>query len=119
MNRRAANQLHDAVEAARLAHRFLDAMPLDRYVSDPLVQSAVERKLEVVGEALNAALRDEPGLVDAVPGIRRWVGLRNILIHAYPDINIELVWATVSQDVPALIATLERVLNERADGETG
>lgn len=118
MNRRAANRLHDAVEAARLAHRFLDAMPLERYVSDLIVQSAIERKLEVVGEALNAALRDEPGLVEAIPGIRRWVGMRNVLIHAYPDINPELVWATVVQDVPALIDGLERILSERADGAT-
>jgi uncharacterized protein with HEPN domain len=116
MNPRAANRLRDALDAARLARRFLDSMSLEAYSSDLLVQSAVERRLEIVGEALNAALRDAPELADAIPRIRRWVGMRNILIHAYPDINPELVWATVVQDVPALIAVLERILNER-EGE--
>lgn len=93
-------------------------MPLRDFSADGLVQSAVERQLLTVGEALNAALRDAPELADAIPRIRRWVGMRNILIHAYPDINPELVWATVVEDIPALIDAVERILSERTDGAT-
>jgi len=116
MNPRAVNRLHDALDAARLAQRFLGSMPLGTYSSDSLVQSAVERQLGIVGEALNAALRDASELVDAIPGVRRWVGMRNILIHAYPDVNPGLVWATIVEDVPVLIDVLERILSERTDG---
>lgn len=79
------------------------------------MRSAVERQLEIVGEAINVALRDEPELVTVVSRIRRWVGLRNILIHAYTDINPELIWTTVVNDVPELIETLERMLATRED----
>lgn len=61
MNSRAVNRLHDAVDSARLARHFLGNMPLSEYISVLLVQSAVERRLGIVGEALNAARRDELG----------------------------------------------------------
>lgn len=51
-----------------------------------------------------------------VPNIGRWIGLRNILIHAYLDVRAELVWMTVVEDVPELIQSLERILAD-ADHE--
>lgn len=111
MNPRAVNRLHDALEAARTVRQYIDGYILSADIDNGLVRSAVERQLEIVGEAINAALRDEPGLVKHIPSLREWVGLRNVLIHAYADIIAEAIWTIATTEIPDLIATLERLLD--------
>jgi uncharacterized protein with HEPN domain len=47
-----------------------------------------------------------------MPGVpwREIVGMRDRLIHAYPDVNLDILWDTASNDLPALIRELEKVL---------
>lgn len=71
----------------------------------------------VIGEALNAARRMDPSLTDDMPTLPEWVGLRNVLIHIYSDVNPGIIWKTFSSEVPELIGTLERML--AADGTNG
>ena len=80
-------------------------------IDNGLVRSAVERQLEIVGEAINAAHRDEPGLVKRIPSLPEWVGLRNVVIHAYADIIAEVIGTIASTEIPDLIATLERLID--------
>lgn len=72
MNPRAVNRLHDALEAAQTVRQYIDGYTLSAYIDNGLVRSAVERQLEIVGEAINAALRDEPSLVKRIPTLREW-----------------------------------------------
>ncbi|MCZ7534588.1 MAG: DUF86 domain-containing protein [Acidimicrobiia bacterium] len=72
-----------------------------RFESDPLVQAAAQRWLEIIGEA---APRLSDGFKRAHPEVawRDLVGMRNILAHGYFDVDREVMWAAVSRDVPAL-----------------
>jgi len=73
-----------------------------------LVLSLV-KEIEIVGEAANQVSK---ATREQLPGIP-WadiVGMRNRLVHAYFDINLEILWRTVQYDLPPLIAVLERVL---------
>lgn len=70
----------DAVQPCRLIQEFTHAMDYSGFASSALVRSAVERQLEIIGEALNKASAMNEGLAFSVPEIPRIVGLRNRLI---------------------------------------
>ena len=73
-------------------------------------QAAVERQFEIIGEALNRAVRDDETLADRVPDIPRIVGLRNRLIHGYDAVDDELVWDIVQTKIKPLHSALVRML---------
>ena len=56
------------------------------------VTAAVERKLEVIGEALNQLSKRSPELAQRVPHWREIIGFRNVLIHGYATIDHARVW---------------------------
>jgi uncharacterized protein with HEPN domain len=73
-----------------------------------LVLSLV-KELEIIGEAANKASAETRSQSNAIP----WQdisGMRNRLIHAYFDVDLDVVWSTVTKDLPSLKAELERLL---------
>lgn len=66
--------LSDVLDATRSIERFRQGFDLDRFRSDELVRSGIERKLEIVGEALNRLSRDHPELAARIPDIARIIG---------------------------------------------
>ena len=78
-------------------------------LSDRTFQLAVFHLFGILGEAANRVSRD---FQRAHPEIdwRGIVGLRNYLLHSYDRIEMGTVWRTAREDVPALVATLERIL---------
>jgi uncharacterized protein with HEPN domain len=79
-------------------------------LNDRMLELAVLRLLEVVGEA---AARVSQATRDKHPEIPwpKIVALRNRLIHAYDRVDCEIVWAIVQKDIPPLIAALERAVD--------
>jgi uncharacterized protein with HEPN domain len=109
LEQRDAALLWDILEAARRATEFTQGKTFTDYQVSPLVQYAVERALEIVGEAAN---RISPQLQAAHPEIpwRKMVGLRNVLIHEYGEIDHALVWTVVQEHLPTLMAQLEPLI---------
>lgn len=111
-----AQWLRDALDAAELINRKSGGQTLEGYLADDWFQSAVERQLEIIGEALNRAIRIEPEIVENLPDSRGWIGLRNVLAHAYDRIRSRIVWDTVQQEIPELMDQIQILLdggNER------
>ena len=78
---------------------------------DRKLNLSLVRLLEIVGEAANRIPKEERS---AHPGIP-WseiVGLRNRLIHGYDEVDFDILWQIVTQDLPPLVKTLERILAE-------
>lgn len=100
----------DALDAARSVASFIEGLTEADYLADPLRRAAVERKCEIIGEALNRLSRLAPDLAARVPDLPRIVGFRNILIHGYASVEDRLVWRTVTQELPALRERLENLL---------
>jgi len=73
---------------------------------DRKTRQAVERNLEIIGEAVR---RVSPEVHEASPGIpwRSMIGLRNVLAHEYGDIRYEILWTIVRDKIPPLIRQLE------------
>jgi uncharacterized protein with HEPN domain len=70
---------------------------------------ALVRLLEVVGEAASRMTPEDCALYPDIPWARI-VGLRNRLIHGYDDVDFDILWQITTQDLPPLIAALERYL---------
>ncbi len=85
---RAKKRLWDANDAIATIATFISGRGLDAYLADPMLQSAVERKLAIVGEALAAARKIDPELTSTIPEVPQIIAFRNILIHQYCDVSM-------------------------------
>jgi uncharacterized protein with HEPN domain len=69
--------------------------------------------LEIVGEAASRVPADERAKYPGIPWAQI-VGLRNQLIHGYDNVDFDILWQIVTQDLPPLVAELEKVLSSGA-----
>ncbi len=100
--------LLDMLLACHKLKDFTDNLDKNEFESNILVQSAVIREFQVLGEAARMMSQDGKNLYEQIP----WViisGMRNKLIHEYFDIRLDVVWATIQQDIPPLISQLEAI----------
>jgi uncharacterized protein with HEPN domain len=89
---------------------FSAGKSFDDYESDEMLRSAVERQLEIIGEALNQLSKTSPELASRVPELPRIVAFRNILIHSYALIDDAIVWQVLTEKLPALEKALRELL---------
>ena len=104
--------LWDVREAALAIQGFVAGMDVTAYASTPLVHSAVERKFEIIGEALGQLARLDPALASRVPNLPRIVAFRNQLIHGYALVNHSTVWNVVQDSLPPLLVCVQALLQE-------
>lgn len=105
-------RLQHMLDAARQAVNFAEGRRREDLddEDDPLVHALV-RQIEIIGEAASKVSPETRAGLPDVP----WpdvVGIRNRLIHAYFDVNLDILWATIQRSLPALIRSLEPALPE-------
>jgi uncharacterized protein with HEPN domain len=100
----------DAIGAIRAATVFCASASLARYQQDLMLRSAVERQLEILGEACTRLAREHPALFDELPSARSAVALRNRIAHGYDHIDDQTVFETVTRNLPAFEGELQRWL---------
>lgn len=108
---RDAAYVWDMLKAARLAHELLEGTSRAAYLRDRMRQLALERALELVGEA---ARRVSAAFQSAHPQIdwRSIIGQRNVLAHEYGAIDQARLFRTGKESVPRLIPVLEKILEK-------
>ncbi|MDQ2949255.1 MAG: DUF86 domain-containing protein [Acidobacteriota bacterium] len=97
------------LDAASEALSFVEGRTSDDLTRDRMLLLAVVKDIEIIGEA---ASRISPECRAATPGIP-WgmvVGIRKRLTRAYFDLDLPIIWSTLTMDLPELIGELERVL---------
>jgi uncharacterized protein with HEPN domain len=104
--------LWDARDAADAIADFLTGLDDPTYKQSQLVRAAVERKFEIVGEALAQLSKLDPQLAARIPELREIVGFRNILIHGYASIDHDRVLANAREKLPALRDVIDGLLND-------
>lgn len=98
----------DAIERIEL---YTTGVSFDEFVDTPIVQDGVVRQLEIVGEAsrnLSPEFKAEHAQVSWA-GI---VGMRNRIVHAYFDLDLNAVWDAVKEDLPNLKSYVEDFLSD-------
>jgi uncharacterized protein with HEPN domain len=109
MSDRDASALLDMYRAAGKVVEFSRGYDQRAFLADERTQSAVLHQLLIIGEAVK---RLSAGFRAQHPQIR-WspmAGMRDVLIHAYDTVDLDQVWRTVTNEVPALIASLQPLL---------
>lgn len=104
--------LQDMLENARKASGFVQGMAFEDFAADERTVYAVIRALELVGEAVRRIPQDLREKYPEIPW-REIAGTRDKLVHEYFGVNVSVIWRTVQEDLPILIAQLERALREQ------
>ena len=102
-------RLRHMLDAARKARRFVHGRERTDLEMDEMLSLAIVRLLEIVGEAATHVSEPVQATLPSIPW-RQITGARNRLIHGYFDIDLDIVWAILEDDLPPLIAQLEQVL---------
>jgi len=107
MNEESLKLYFDALTAARAIRQFSMDKRFDDYCSDDMLASAIERKFEIIGEALSRIKRTHPEDLTALSDWPAIIGFRNILAHAYDHVEDAVVWGIATRQIPDFIKELE------------
>lgn len=80
------------------------------YRSDLKTKKAVERNLEIIGEAVNRILKEDSNF--NIHNAKNIIGTRNRIIHSYDNISDEIIWTIVSRELPELKTQIEGLLHD-------
>lgn len=100
--------LWDVLEAAALALSYVEGKSKEQFLEDMQCQDAVIRRLEIIGEAVVRTSEETQSTLPDLPW-RDMVGMRNVLIHSYREVDLGIVWDTLQQDLPALVRSLNKL----------
>ncbi|MBW4485019.1 MAG: DUF86 domain-containing protein [Tildeniella torsiva UHER 1998/13D] len=99
----------DMAQAIRYIQTFAESLSFDDYLADIRTVSAIERQFEILGEA---ARRISNKFRQAHPAIdwQRIIGLRNIVIHQYDEVDQDILWTIIHSELAPLLSQLEALL---------
>jgi uncharacterized protein with HEPN domain len=82
---------------------------LDNYKNNSLLRRAIERNLEIIGEAINRILKEDPSF--PIQNAKKIIGLRNQIIHGYDSVSDENIWSIVTVHLPKLKSEIDSLIN--------
>lgn len=102
--------LWDAQHACATAVSFVEGQDEEAFKESVLLQSAVERQIEIFGEALARLRRTDPEVAALIPEANRIIGMRNVIAHEYGVVDYAIVWSVVTARLGPLAERLETLL---------
>lgn len=109
MRRESRILIWDAIRSAEAIQAFLRDRTFDDYNTDEMLRAAVERKFEIIGEALSQLSQIDPELAATIPERRQIIAFRNLLIHGYSAVRNGRVWRITHEDLPVLESKLVEI----------
>ncbi len=101
------------LDAARDATSFVAGRQRADLNTDRMLVLSLVKSIEIIGEAARHVTHDTQHKAPDIP----WpsvINMRHRLVHAYYDINLDILWQTALEDLPPLLAELERLTEDRA-----
>ena len=84
------------------------------YRRNVMLKRAVERDLEIIGEAINRILKRDENFIEQVSNARSIIGLRNQVIHAYDNISDENIWSVLTNHLPKLKKEIDDLIEKNS-----
>jgi uncharacterized protein with HEPN domain len=101
--------LSDILMAIELIEEFTVGINnFNLYEKDRKTQSAVERQLKIIGEALNQLRKNEPTIL--IENDKQIIAFRNRLIHAYDSLDNSIIWAIINRNIKSLKIELQNLV---------
>jgi uncharacterized protein with HEPN domain len=112
MDKKILKWLYDVkVSIDEINSYFIDErMDFFEYRKNLMRKRAVERNLEIIGEAINRILKTDNSYTSKITDATAIVGLRNQVIHAYDNISDETIWAILTNHLPKLKIEIDKLL---------
>lgn len=112
MLRRKLGYLWDIPDAADAISGFVEGVSFQEYCDRTIVHSAVERKFEIIGEALSQLRKLDNIVAAELPGIEKAIGFRNLLAHGYAHVEHDKVWNIICHDLPNMRRAAGNLIEE-------
>ncbi len=106
---RDSSYLWDMLDAARTIQKFTSGVTFDTYIDNRMMQLAVEREIEIIGEAARNVSVQFKDTHAEIP----WnsiIAQRNVIAHEYGDIKHDRIWAVVTDHISELVVKLEPLI---------
>jgi uncharacterized protein with HEPN domain len=116
MRRFYADYLQDILDAIQRARAFTGGMTFEEFAEDDRTVYATERALEVIGEAAKRVPEEVRSLAPDVPW-RQVAGMRDVVIHQYNRLDLEVIWKAVQEDLPAVEPSIRQALETQRQRE--
>lgn len=95
--------LYDIIDCCEFLIDFTKDKNVDNYKNDRPFRSAVERELQIIGEAITRLDAVSPEIADQISDYRNIIGFRNILVHGYDSLNPDTVWNVIEVKLDNLL----------------
>ena len=110
MGRNPKKFLFDMLDSCRFLLDLTKSEDVGRYKNDRVFRGAVERELQIIGEAMLQLKTLSPQTAAGFTQHDRIIGFRHVLVHGYHDLDPDIVWLVVTEKLPILRDELEKVL---------
>ena len=104
--------LQDILNAIDDIETFIEGQPklFEEFCRDIRLQRAIERCIEIIGEAMNRILKENKDI--AITNARKIVDARNYIVHGYDSLSVDILWSIVVNHLPRLKNEVEKLLQE-------
>ena len=112
MNNYIKTWLYDILQSIKEIDSYYDNKPriFEEYISDTKTKRAIERNLEIIGEAVNRIYKNDKSF--RLGNVQKIIGTRNRIIHGYDKVSDDLIWSIVINHLPKLKDEIAGLLNE-------
>lgn len=104
--------IHDMLSSCEFLLVFTKDRTVDDYRDDRAFRSAVERELQIIGEALMQLDDIRPDIAEQIPDYLNIIGFRHVLVHGYDALNPATVWNVIETKLTPLKDQLQRILKD-------
>lgn len=105
--------LYDMLNSCEFLLEFTRGRTVQDYTTDRAFRSALERELQIIGEALIQLEKVAPAVAEQIPEYENIIGFRHVLVHGYDSLDPATIWNVVETKLESLTSKIRSLLDRR------